>query len=290
MKMPLLLWMFICGTLQLNGVSIAGITPYTGNKPSPTCEIALCCVFQNEAPWLKEWIEYHRLIGVQHFYLYNNLSADDYLAVLKPYIKHGLVELYDFPQHPFRNFDQPIVYNHALERSRTLHKWLAIIDTDEFIVPMQQLSLKAYLRAHEDYAGIYPHWIMYGTSNVKELDAHELLIEKLIHRAPLGEKLNHFKKAIVQPDLTIKVNTAHDCHHVVGGQIHKPTDTDLRLHHYFVRTENFLYQVKIPRLKKWNVNAFSPQSILRFIPIANSEYDATMLRFAIPLKIALQQH
>ncbi|KIC71464.1 hypothetical protein DB44_DM00010, partial [Candidatus Protochlamydia amoebophila] len=37
-----------------------------------TCEgyiydLSVCAIFKNEAPYLKEWIEYHRLIGVKHF-------------------------------------------------------------------------------------------------------------------------------------------------------------------------------------------------------------------------------
>src|SRR5215204_456630 len=56
--------------------------------------IAIATMFQNEAPYLKEWIEYHRLVGVKHFYLWNNQSEDDYLSVLQPYIDKGIVELF----------------------------------------------------------------------------------------------------------------------------------------------------------------------------------------------------
>lgn len=29
--------------------------------------LAAAAIFQDEAPYLKEWIEYHKLIGVEHF-------------------------------------------------------------------------------------------------------------------------------------------------------------------------------------------------------------------------------
>lgn len=44
-------------------------------------EVSLCLVFYNEAKFLKEWLDYHLVIGVSHFYLYNNNSTDDYMPV-----------------------------------------------------------------------------------------------------------------------------------------------------------------------------------------------------------------
>ena len=37
--------------------------------------VAVCAIFKNEAPYLKEWIEFNHLVGVEHFYLYNNNSV-----------------------------------------------------------------------------------------------------------------------------------------------------------------------------------------------------------------------
>lgn len=38
-------------------------------------------MFYNEAKFLKERLDYHLVIGVSHFYLYNNNSTDDYMPV-----------------------------------------------------------------------------------------------------------------------------------------------------------------------------------------------------------------
>ena len=59
--------------------------------------IVLSAVFQNEAPYLKEFIEFHKLMGVEHFFLYNNMSHDNYYHVLEEYIKKGEVELFEWP-------------------------------------------------------------------------------------------------------------------------------------------------------------------------------------------------
>ena len=46
--------------------------------------VSICAIFKNEAPYLREWIEFNHLVGIEHFYMYNNNSEDDYLVVLKP--------------------------------------------------------------------------------------------------------------------------------------------------------------------------------------------------------------
>lgn len=40
---------------------------------------------KNEKPYLKEWLEYHLLQGVEHFYLCDNGSTDGTDAYLEPY-------------------------------------------------------------------------------------------------------------------------------------------------------------------------------------------------------------
>ena len=59
--------------------------------------LSICAVFRNEAPYLREWIEFHRIVGVEKFFLFNNRSEDDYKSVLTPYIESGLVELTQWP-------------------------------------------------------------------------------------------------------------------------------------------------------------------------------------------------
>lgn len=55
-------------------------------------EIGLVCISKNEAPYIREWIEFHRLVGVSKFYFYDNESDDDTPDVLAPYIADGIVD------------------------------------------------------------------------------------------------------------------------------------------------------------------------------------------------------
>jgi Glycosyltransferase family 92 len=61
-------------------------------------DLCVCAIFRDEAPYLKEWIEFHRLVGIQKFYLYNNASTDNYKEVLQRYINKEIVYLTEWPE------------------------------------------------------------------------------------------------------------------------------------------------------------------------------------------------
>ena len=52
-------------------------------------ELTACLKFKDAARFLPEWIEFHQLVGFEHFYLYNNNSSDDYRGALAPYCRRA---------------------------------------------------------------------------------------------------------------------------------------------------------------------------------------------------------
>ena len=52
---------------------------------------AICAIIKNKAPYLKEWIEYHKLKGIKKFLLYDNESEDNTYKILESYILKGTV-------------------------------------------------------------------------------------------------------------------------------------------------------------------------------------------------------
>ena len=136
-------------------------------------DLACAAIFQDEARFLKEWIEFHKTIGVKHFYLYNNLSNDDYFSVLAPYVASKEVELIEWP-FPSNTIEEwnPIqcrAYMDAITRSLGKAKWVAFIDTDEFIVLKKGQNLAHLLKNYEDYGALSLNWQIFGHSNVQKL-------------------------------------------------------------------------------------------------------------------------
>jgi hypothetical protein len=44
--------------------------------------VAICAIFRDEGADLTEWVAYHRVVGVDHFILYDNESNDNGASVL----------------------------------------------------------------------------------------------------------------------------------------------------------------------------------------------------------------
>ena len=263
-------------------------------------EVGAAMIFRDEAPYLKEWIAYHRLVGVEHFWLFNNLSKDNYLEVLKPYIDQGLVDLYDVPiDSPTLNqwnTVQTRSYNRALSYTRGKCKWLAVIDADEYIVPMETATIAEALAPYEEYPAVALHWLIFGTSFVERIPPDRLMIEMLLMHGSIDLDENRYVKLIVKPKEAIGFNGPHMCSLLSRGVVNtdfKPvvnkidyhvTHTALRINHYWSRDLDFLQNVKIPRSKisggSWAVhmekelkqfNLLSDDAILRFAPQVRKE-------------------
>lgn len=120
--------------------------------------LAMAAIFRNEAPYLKEWIDFHLEVGFEHFYLFDNLSTDHFLEVLQPYIDKQIVELFSWPIEHYRMSDWTEIQTLAYER--VIHfvfgkvKWLAILDIDEFLFPVYGNNLTDFLVKYEGVAGL----------------------------------------------------------------------------------------------------------------------------------------
>ena len=83
--------------------------------------LSVCTLYKDEARYLPEWLEFHRLVGVERFFLYNNNSTDNHMEVLAPYIEEGTVVQRDWPLFPgqydaFRRVPEGSLRRLALDR------------------------------------------------------------------------------------------------------------------------------------------------------------------------------
>lgn len=91
-------------------------------------EVCICTLVYNQGAFLREFIEYHRLVGVSAFIFYDNNSDDDTEEVLSPYLcsdrvgEDGLavrVVNWNFPNFKFfpsRDWPQKQAFAHCLEQ------------------------------------------------------------------------------------------------------------------------------------------------------------------------------
>jgi Glycosyltransferase family 92 len=169
--------------------------------------IAVCAVFRDEAPYLAEWIEFHRLVGVEHFFLYDDRSADAGREVLAPLVGEGLVTLTNCPME-LASGGQGWAYDDALRRARGRFRWLAFIDIDEFVFSPEHESLGKVLAEFEHYAGVVVNWQMYGSSGLQSR-SDGLVIESFTRRARTDWVRNRRVKSIVDPARSIRSMGPH---------------------------------------------------------------------------------
>jgi glycosyl transferase family 92 len=125
--------------------------------------LAACAIYRNEARYLREWIEFHLLVGFERFYLYDNQSDDDHLAVLEPYIAEGTVVLKSWPV----TSGQHLAYEHCINTRRDAARWMAFFDLDEFMFSPEGKPLPEIVGEFEQYPGIGVNVAVFGTSGHK---------------------------------------------------------------------------------------------------------------------------
>jgi hypothetical protein len=271
--------------------------------------LSICAIYRDEAPYLREWIEFHRLAGVERFFLYDNLSEDDHLDVLAPYLEEGIVTLRRWPV-----FDPQVpAYNDCLRWHRYDSRWIAFIDVDEFLFSPTGQSLPEVLADYEAWPGVAVAWVLFGTGG---------------HRTrPPGPVIENYLRTIEQPDPTMnmksivdptRVTTSVSAHHcaypymsavdenhfpVDGHTLVAPSFERLRLNHYHSKSEEEF----VAKFERWRAIGSRPSaSTRRFrswsgdIPTAddlerlrkeeeNGASDETILMFLPALREALRR-
>ena len=153
--------------------------------------LSVAAIMKNEKPYLKEWLEYHMLQGVEHFYLCDNDSTDNTKEYLEPYIKKGVITYIPLPG---KN-QQKVCYDKIVKEYKEKTEWLAIIDLDEYMVPLEKKDMKSFLKEFSDVSEVSLHWMNYGDSGAFKRSGG-LLTEFFTSH---GIKLNHTVKSIVRP-------------------------------------------------------------------------------------------
>ena len=136
----------------------ASATPST--RAEPDVYLSVCAIYRDEAAYLREWIEFHRLVGVERFFLYDNRSVDDHREVLAPYVERGSSALHDWPMAQ----GQLPAYEHCIAEHGPESRWIAFIDLDEFLFSPTGQPLPEVLADYEQWPAVGVNWAVYGPS------------------------------------------------------------------------------------------------------------------------------
>jgi hypothetical protein len=211
----------------------------------PPIGVAVCAIFRDEGRYLAEWVSFHRVQGVERFYLYDNRSTDDWRSELEPEITAGIVEVRRWPFVP----GQATAYEDCLRRHRDDARWIAFIDIDEFLFSPTGRRLPEVLRGFDMHPGVMVNWRTYGT-NGWEHPPPGLVTENYVWRGPDDHPGNRLAKSIVYPRRTLGVVSSHyfrlrgtpvgEDRRPRGEPIRDATTDLLRINHYYAKSEEDL--------------------------------------------------
>jgi hypothetical protein len=168
--------------------------------------LAICAVFKNEAPFLLEWIAFHRIIGFDHFVLYDNASTDGGADLVHASWASELVTVIPWPQRPC----QLPAYRHFIYNFAEFFEWAAFIDLDEFLHPLRDTSIVAMLQSWSNFSAVLVNWHCFGPSGWMERP-DGLVIDNYTWRSADHFPPNHHIKSIVKcADVLDVTQNPHD--------------------------------------------------------------------------------
>jgi hypothetical protein len=264
--------------------------------------LAACAIYLNEAPYLQEWIEFHRLVGVERFYLYNDNSTDDHRSVLAPYIDEGVVVLKDWTTKP----GQASAYRDCLDEHRDEARWIAFIDIDEFLFSPLFVPLPQILQEYEPWPGVSVNWAVFGPSDY-ETQPPGLVTENYTRRVPDYHPFNRMCKCVVDPKRTIRIGadvSVHCFDHTEGyavdenfqlrdkkpgrGQTEKCSFARLRVNHYYMKSkEQWLAKIDRPKADTGQPRGYDPAGYDRMAALFSEVHDETITAYLPALKSAI---
>jgi hypothetical protein len=183
-------------------------------------ELAICAIMFNEEAYIEDWIRFHVIAGVRNFILYDNNSTDRTVEIVRslPGINVLIIPwvLSAVSDRPKMIIPQQIMaYCHAIGTFGADYRWMAFIDIDEYLVPINQPDLNSALGQLSDYSNISLPWVMFGPSG-HEVPPDEAtpFAYSLKARHQEGDLLNF--KCIIDPSKVSQVS------------VHKFQTTDMR--------------------------------------------------------------
>lgn len=201
--------------------------------------LSILATFNNEAMNMKEWLDHYIWQGVDHFYMIDNGSTDDYACIIDPYIARGLVTLVSKTKRHSQVEHYNSVYDELQIASAT--QWLLVCDLDEFIFSSDSEhseTIPDILKSLVEYSAVYIPMRMFASRD--EYAHPESIRHAFLFRE---ERLHHHGKGFIQCSKTLRLHI----------HFHEHTSSSItltsRIHfnHYIIQSGEFFQNIKKTR-------------------------------------------
>lgn len=129
--------------------------------------IAVAVIVKNEAFYLRDWLTFQALSGVDEVLLYDNGSTDGTVEIARTFDRIPVtVTPWKLSAWIAKSdmviAEQELAYAHAIANHGARFRWMAFIDSDEIIVPVVDRSLGEALKPLEGHTNVSLPWVMFG--------------------------------------------------------------------------------------------------------------------------------
>ena len=251
-------------------------------------DLAVVAIMKNEEPYVKEWLDYHLLAGVEHFYIYDNDSTPEFKNILQPYIDAEIVTYIPYPGGARQNE----AYNDAVKNYRFFCRYMAFIDGDEFIFPQSDKSIievvDELLADKTNATALAVNRLEFGSNYQDNADFSRGVLERFTRRA---SDASTNVKSIINPRRVDYFYNPHFAMYFfgyksfneVGGEVatylnEPPTIDKIRIYHYPIKSaEEWLAKVNRGTADNYN-NIYKPEDFSHS-ETANEIFDDSILKY-----------
>ena len=243
---------FICTVFESFAISIPKATEVDlldRNIEDNKYNISVCALVSGEEDFLEEWMEYHSLIGVDHFYLYYLSRSQGLERLMNHYCQKEKVSWVYWPCSILQKKDNPqvwylaaltTIYQNAI-KYRACHEsqWVCCLEVSEFLLPVSKNHLQDLIQKYSDYSALLLESVCYKVSNPNETSSKSSIMEsKFIIQNPEKDSMKTCKMLIKPQDCSFFICSPFRCILKKHRKSLALSDSFLRVNHYFCRTQS----------------------------------------------------
>lgn len=209
--------------------------------------LSSCSIVKNEAPYIMEFYQIHKKLGVESFLFFDRSTIGKPLKEI--FAGCDDVEIIHFPE-PNKHAQ---AWKAGAQHFKGKSKWVQFIDIDEVVVPMKTNDIKVMLQDYEAWGTLGLNWHTFGANGL-EVEPEISTYSAYTKRANGKTSINNHIQSIVQVDF-IKDVVWGDPHHPTmmpgqlqvnekkkpfNGPFNNPPSQDIGfIAHYYTRSREY---------------------------------------------------
>ena len=209
-----------------------------------------------EEPYIREWIDWNKSIGIQHILIADNNDDERLMPVIQDYVDDGYVEVIDY-----RNKKSPQMewLNHALKIAKENEiEWLALVDVDEFIITD---SLARLLDGHTSTISL--PWLIYDDNDQLYYEDRPVM-ERFTRTISWARSGMTPCKSIWHVPTTDEIDSNHRPKKYKARLVPEDYNGSYVAHYMFKSTEEYATKARRGRVLRPNPPRYTKENYFRF--------------------------